>query len=111
MIEHGQRVPCGGPVGERQALIPGAAVPARIPGDDAELGGQRVHLFGEHGAVHEEFVRQQNQRAVASGVLVVDVGIDRAGEWHEVEDSQPSVGASGDSPAVRAAVGAVVVEL
>lgn len=57
VIEHRQRVARGGPVSERQTFVPGAAVAARIPGDDPEFRCQRGHLGGEHGAVHEELVR------------------------------------------------------
>ncbi len=88
-VEHGQRVARRGPVGERQPLVSGAAVPARVPGDDPEFGGQRGLLRGEHRAIHEEFVGEQHHRTRATAVLVVDVGIDRVGEWHVHEDSQP----------------------
>lgn len=58
VVQHGERVAGRGPVGERQALIPGAAMSARVPGDDAEFRCQRCHLRREHRTVHEEFVRQ-----------------------------------------------------
>ncbi|WP_280455172.1 hypothetical protein [Nocardia brasiliensis] len=56
VVEHGERVACRGPVGERQTLVPGAAVAAGIPRDDPEFRCQRGHLSREHGPVHEEFV-------------------------------------------------------
>lgn len=87
-VEHGQRVAGRGPVGEGQPLVFGAAVTARVPGDDPEFGCECGLLRGEHRAIHEEFVGEQHHRTRATAVLVVDVGVDRAGEWHEDEDSQ-----------------------
>lgn len=87
-VEHRQRVAGRGPVGEGQSLVFGAAVPARVPGDDPEFGCERGLLRGEHRAIHEEFMGEQHHRTGATAVLVVDVGIDRAGEWHDHEDSQ-----------------------
>ena len=61
------------PVGERLAVELGATETTFVPGDDPVLAAQRLDLRSEHREVHEEAVAEHHHRAVAAGVLVVDV--------------------------------------
>ena len=49
---------------------PGAAEAALVPGDDPVLRGQRGHLRGEHGVVHQVAVAEDDRGAVAAAVGV-----------------------------------------
>jgi hypothetical protein len=82
VVEQPQAVSRRIPVGEGLSVELGLPEPALVPGDDAELRVQRLHLRGEHLAVHEKAMREDDRRPVAAAVLEADPLAVDVGEWH-----------------------------
>jgi hypothetical protein len=79
VVKQAQAVARRVPIREGLAVKLGLPEAALVPGDDAELGAERLHLGREHLAVHQEAVGEHHWRPVAAAVLVaepltVDIG-------------------------------------
>ena len=83
VVEQSQAVARRVPVGERPAVELSLSEPALVPGDDAIPRAQYLHLRGEHLAVHEKAVREDDRRTVAAGVLEADPLAVDVGEGHD----------------------------
>src|SRR3984885_10920864 len=69
MIEQPETVAGRIPIRERLQIELGLAEPTLVPGDDAELRRQRLHLRREHLAIHQEAVRQNQRRPIPTAVI------------------------------------------